>query len=220
MTASALSFSFAFASEAGSAALYPLAGASSALPSRQELAATERRLYEFVRMAGRSAEPARAFRASAFAAGTPEAQLSRMLVSLHGAGTYGWPGSLDEWRQALQEFNTFVDGLTRHIAYYAYLETQVAGQRMALSAVTWLGDFASAFQSGASAEQLAGHLEALSAAVRGREQLMQTFVIVARGAAQLAKIAVLATTPGGILLALAAALKFVTSTLEQLGKQA
>ena len=189
--------------------------AGSLADSSAALTAAGQRLDQFI---ARAARARGTFKGMSFAEG-PEADLGRMLAGLPTQRQLAYGGfeiPVAEWQAAFEEFREFVNELTRNMAYYAVVETRVAGDLKGLTAVTWLGSFGTAMKDGVTAADIRAHLQALDLALQSRDRLLQTFVVVTRGGAQLAQIAALAALPGGPLLALPAAYRFIKSVLEQL----
>jgi hypothetical protein len=117
------------------------------------------------------------------------------------------------WAQATQQFQAFVEQLQRIVSHYAWVETRVQGQLLGRTAVSWTGDMDTAWQAGLNPAQMALHQRTLGLALASRETLIRTFVVTASGAARLS---VLLSTPGGAILALPAAYKFINQVRTEL----
>ena len=178
------------------------------------LTQAQARLHRFVVL---SRHPPKARKSFATAlANAPEAELTRLLASLQVTPTYfGLAGLFDNWKEATQEFLSFVQQVQQHLSYYAWVETRLVGERKGMTIVTWLGDFNTAFAGSLSREQIELHQQALTLVLASRQQLLRKFVVVAQGAAELAKLAALASNP---VLALPAALRFVKFLLAEYRK--
>jgi hypothetical protein len=187
------------------------------------LAREEAGLDAAQRALGMAAERMDAFALSpgvpSFSAGPgPEAELLALLAATPGgqrAGTVSFaPGDrFGAWADAERELREFLDTLLRSIAHAAWVETRVGGELAAQSAVGWTGDTETALEEGIDLARAALHGRALDLALRRRQVSMRAFAVAAEGAA---KLAVLTAAPGGAILALPAALKYVRALMEQL----
>ena len=147
---------------------------------------------------------------------TPERMLSLMVNLPSEKRAFGSPFDwLGDWRQAIDEFKTFIAQLQQHVWNFAWVDTELAGARIALSRVNWLGDFQTSYRDDANTVQVELHQRALHGALGSRHRLLKQFVTVIHGAAQLATLALMATNP---LLALPAALRFVKLLFEEYRK--
>ena len=119
------------------------------------------------------------------------------------------------WAQATQQFQGFVDQLRRIVSHYAWVETRVQGKLLSQTTVGWTGDMDTAWQGGLDPAQMALHQRTLALALASRAMLIRTFVVATSGAA---KLSVLLSTPGGVILALPAAWKFINQVRTELEK--
>lgn len=146
-----------------------------------------------------------------------EAELLNMLHRLQirpkGTGPLGW---LDDWKEAISQFNTFVAQIQQHLINQAWIETRIEERRVAMTQVTWLGDFTTIWTTSIDAAVREAHERALALALASRRELLRQFVVVVQGAAQLVKLVVLAANPW---LALPAALVFLKRLLEEYMKE-
>jgi len=157
------------------------------------------------------------------AAETELAQPERELLTLLEEAQRGKPSMSFEagagisggWAQATQQFQGFVDQLRRVVGHYAWVETHIQGQLLSRTTVGWTGDMRTAWQEGLDPAQMALHQRTLRLALASRETLIRTFVLAASGAA---KLSLLLTTPGGAILALPAAWKFINQVQAELEK--
>ncbi len=153
------------------------------------------------------------YQAAAFAtAPPPEAALNRMLLTAPSSVAFGWTDQIGEWQSAIDEFRAFVQQIQRHALNYALVDTRVADARVGITRVTWGGDFESALTGQANVV----HQAALRAALLSRQQLLKQFATVARGAGELAGLALIAANPA---LALPAALRFLKLLFDEIRKQ-
>ncbi len=120
------------------------------------------------------------------------------------------PGRELERTSALNEFQAAVSTLMSQILLLAKVETRLGEQLIAHSLVSWKGDTDTSWGQALLAEQRSLHLRSLALAVRSRLVLLKMFVTAAQGAA---KIAALVAAPGGALLALPAAWKYLNALI-------
>jgi len=119
------------------------------------------------------------------------------------------------WEGATRRFQAVVDRLVHVVAHEAWVETRIEGRLLGRTAVGWTGDLETVWGGSPGPAQLALHRRALALALASRQTLLRTFVVAARGAVTLS---VLLTAPGGALLALPAAWKFVDQVVAELGR--
>lgn len=156
----------------------------------------------------------------AFAVATlprPETELIDMLSDLGagGAVSFGLGDRLAAgWEQAAGRFQGFVGQVRDSIASRARVETRLQGQAQPFgrTVVGWLGDTETVWAAGVDCAQTELHERTITLALRSRAMLLRTFVVAARGAVTLS--AMLAT-PGGMLLALPAAWRFINQVLAE-----
>jgi hypothetical protein len=153
--------------------------------------------------------------AANFASGmaAPERDLAVWVQGMNGARSF-FPGEdwLKGWRETAQQAQAFIQQVQQSLAYYAWVETSVAGQRIGRTAVQWGGDVSTQWQAGQDPQRVALHRRAVTLAVDTRTTWVRAFLLAAQGAAILA--AALGA-PGGPLLALPAAVKFVRQVLAE-----
>lgn len=153
-------------------------------------------------------------------AGTPpmaeaESELLRWLDSVDPGQpvSFGMQSvTSSEVKGAGAQFLQGTDQLLRLLVHFAWVETQVEGDLLARTVVDWTGDSNTAWGQELSAEQFQLHQRSLRLALASRTTLLRIFIIVTQSAA---KISALVATPGGALLALPAAWKFVNKVLAE-----
>lgn len=117
--------------------------------------------------------------------------------------------------QVTAQFREFVDQLREVVTHYALVETRSQGQLLGQTAVDWTGDMDTVWQEGLDTAQMALHQRTLRLALASREMLIRMFTLVSSGAARLS---VLLATPGGAILALPAAWKFINQVRDEIEK--
>jgi len=183
-----------------------LSGAEAKLEnSRAALVKAGQRLTAYV--AAQAAGPSFARVAEA----GPEQELSRLLGEIRtgapAVGTYGvgdW--AADGLQAANEEVCAFFRRLAQVVGHYAWVETAQAGLVVGRTAVSWMGDVDTVWPARLDTGQAALHERAVEMALRSRDTLLRLFVVVATGAVQLAT---LLAMPGGAILALPAAWRFI-----------
>jgi hypothetical protein len=120
-----------------------------------------------------------------------------------------------ELRKATEGFQQFTQKISHLIAHFAWVETQVTGHLLARTVVGWTGDMDTLWEEYLRPEQIDLHRRSLDLAITSRAAVLRTFIVTTQGAA---KLSVLLATPGGAILALPAAWKYVNQILAELEK--
>jgi hypothetical protein len=120
-----------------------------------------------------------------------------------------------ELRKATEGFQQFTQRISRLIAHFAWVETQVTGHLLARTVVGWTGDTDTLWEQYLGPEQIDLHRRSLNLAITSRAAMLRTFIVTTQGAA---KLSILLATPGGAILALPAAWKYVNQILAELEK--
>jgi hypothetical protein len=111
------------------------------------------------------------------------------------------------------QWNAFVEQVRQLVTNYAYVETALANALVGTTRVGWKGDFQTTWEASLEPEAMQTHLQAVQLALAWRLALMRTVSVIATGAAGLA---VKAAVPGGQVLLLPAAWRFVRDVLKEL----
>jgi hypothetical protein len=152
------------------------------------------------------------------AIGDPEVEALRLLGVLEPQAAVSF-GLLDvpreTWDQARSQFQNAIDRILRLVAYYAWVETRTAGQLLARTMVGWSGDVDTLWELNLTEGQFSLHKRSLSLAIASRNTLIRTLVTATQGAV---KLSALITTPGGAVLALPVAWKYVNQILSEVNK--
>jgi hypothetical protein len=139
-----------------------------------------------------------------------EAQFGTQRISF---STEGDPS--DRWEDTVTQFQNFTIQVQRTLTHFAWVETSIGGQLVARSSINWLGDLETQWQDQLNSSQMNLHRDTLQNALAGRILMLRTLVVIAASAS---KLSVLLSTPGGALLALPAAWKFINKIREELGR--
>jgi hypothetical protein len=129
-----------------------------------------------------------------------------------GAVSFALGDRFGAWADAERQLRDFLERLPQSIAHASWVETRIAGNLTAQTAVGWTGDTATALREGIDLAGATLHGRALDLALRRRQVWIRAFAVAAEGAA---KIAILTAAPGGAVLALPAALKYVLALMDQ-----
>lgn len=149
----------------------------------------------------------------------PEAEALELLhaLELPAVGLSFAAGSEERrgLEQAFDQFKVDMDDLLRLVTHFAWIETQQDGRLIGRTVVGWSGDLDTLWQPGLTPEQHELHRSSLRQALASRNILLHAVVVTLRSAA---KLAVLLTTPGGALLAVPVAWKFVKEIMADIEK--
>jgi hypothetical protein len=120
-----------------------------------------------------------------------------------------------ELGKATEGFQQFTQKISRLVAHFAWVETQVTGHLLARTVVGWTGDMNTLWEEYLQPQQVDLHRHNLLLATTSRAAMLRTFIVTTQGAARLS---VLLASPGGALLALPAIWKYVNQILAELEK--
>jgi hypothetical protein len=156
---------------------------------------------------------------SAEALPEPEAEALELLHALElPAVGLSYAAGSEERRgleQAFDQFKADIDDLLRLVTHFAWVETEQDGRLIGRTVVGWSGDLDTLWHAGLTPEQRELHHRSLRQALASRNILLHAVVVTLRSAA---KLAVLLTTPGGALLAVPVAWKFVKEIMADIEK--
>jgi len=122
---------------------------------------------------------------------------------------------VEDITQAGQQFRQMVENLTNSLVHLAWVETKLAGRLLARTIVGWTGDTETIWGIDTPPSDQLLHQRSLKLALASRITMLRLFIVVTQGAA---KLSALIATPGGALLAMPAAWKFITNLLAELEK--
>jgi hypothetical protein len=150
----------------------------------------------------------------------PEQELLKQLATMKGEeaavsyGLFGLP-SRDDLGAAEEQFKAVMARIAQSLFYYALVETRVEARLMGRTSISWSADAKTLWQLDGRAEVFALHRRSLRLAVESRNAMLRMFMLTAQAAV---KLSVLLATPGGQLLALPAAWKFINQVLAEIGQ--
>jgi hypothetical protein len=122
-------------------------------------------------------------------------------------------GLRDEVGELVERFQENTRGLLDGMQHLASVETRMEGDLLARTLVDWTGDQVTAWEATLTPEQRSLHERSLAMALASRFAMIKMVSIAAQGAA---KIATLIAAPGGALLALPAAWKYLNMLMSQM----
>jgi hypothetical protein len=125
-------------------------------------------------------------------------------------------GPLDRfggWNDAQAQFMAAVKRIQRLMTTLAWIETQIEGNLLAQTVVSWTGDARIAWEAGVDAEQIALHRRSTRLALASRQTMLRTVIFTTQVAF---KISGLLAVPGGQILALPVAWKYVNQILSEI----
>jgi hypothetical protein len=140
----------------------------------------------------------------------PEQELLTSLAVLQNWGQAACFGLGKEMVRAFEPFHSFAEGLQRVITHNARIETQIQGQTIAQTVVSFTGDVHSVWQEGVNTAQIALHQRTFALALGSRNTVFQTVSVAVQAAF---KLSVLLALPHGVILALPATWKFIHQRL-------
>ena len=144
--------------------------------------------------------------------GAAEAALLPWIDAIEpGQVSYGGEGlSRSDVDDAIDQLRQAVNRLLGQVLHLARVETRQQGMLLASSLVDWTGDLDTAWKPAISPEEQILHQRSLALALKARIALLRIIMTTTQGAV---KIAALIAAPGGALLALPAAWKYVQQLL-------
>ena len=152
--------------------------------------------------------------------GPAERELDSLMLEIaqvEAPASYGLREAVGgELTQAAERFQAFLDRLAQQLAHYAWVETRSQDQLLACTVVGWTGDARTHWLEGIAPSKIAMHRRTVALAMDSRQRLLQTLAFVSRNALRLAKLPVLVGLPGGVILALPLAWKFVDDVRKEL----
>jgi hypothetical protein len=113
-----------------------------------------------------------------------------------------------------RQFQVLVTRSQKLVGHDAVVVTTVGERIIAQTSVSWGGDAHTTWRSDVDPQQVVLHQRAVTLAVASRTALLRTLIVASQGAIA---IMVRLSMPGGVLLALPAAWRFVTQVLAELG---
>jgi hypothetical protein len=200
-------------------AVTQLAGAETQMQaSETALAALPQRLDQLLQQGQTALAPGLSFSAAVEEAGLaqPEAELLQVLAELQDGGQPELSFAVGEapgnWQRANEHLQAVLQRLLGLVTYLARVETQIEDQFVGCTIVGWTGSMRTAWGTGFGPDHLALHRRSLALALASRQTLLRTLMIATQGAA---KISALLAIPGGQILALPVAWKYVNQVLAE-----
>jgi len=149
----------------------------------------------------------------------PEAELLDLVqtINMPATGVSFVVGGEDQNKieEAFAQFDSDMKRLLRLVTHFAWVETEVEGVLLGRSVVSWTGDLDTNWATGLKADIYQLHKRSLIQALATRNIALHAITITAQSAV---KLSVLLATPGGAILALPLAWKFVKQILADIQK--
>ena len=147
----------------------------------------------------------------------PEQTLEAALQRLTAPVSYGLFDRKQQEEQqsdleATSQWRQFMDQVRAMIANYARVETEIAGNLIGQTAVSWTGDFRTIWTAAVGLDDMRLHYRNVDVTLQWRLGTMRFIGVVGAGAAN---VAVKLGVPGGQLLALPAVWNFVKDVLAE-----
>lgn len=196
------------------------AGEALTQASMEELDAVPGRIDDLIRYTQAESTGGVSFAApSTEALPEPEAELLDLLGTINSpaVGISFAVGGEEQGKieNAFDQFGSDMNRLLRLVTHFAWVETEIEGQLLGRSVVSWSGDLDTNWASSAAAEVYQLHQRSLNQALATRNIALHAVTITTQSAV---KLAVLLAAPGGALLALPVAWKFVKGILADIQK--
>lgn len=202
--------------DAASAAL--AAGESQVEAVQHALDVAVERLETFV--SAQAAAPSFDASSPAAALGDPEAETLALLNEIQTgvpAVSFGLGEKIVAGLDVVaRQFEEFVDALLRNVGSYAWVETRIEGRLVCRTSIGWSGDAKNLWLGPAEAQTLALHQRALSIAIESRNTFIKLFIASTQSAV---KLVTLLSVPGGAVLALPTAWRFISQVLAEINKR-
>ena len=152
--------------------------------------------------------------------GAAEQEMDRLLLEIaqaQGPASYGLREAVGgKLAPAAEQFQAFLDRLAQQLGNAAWVETRSQGQLLACTVVGWTGDARTCWLESIAPSRMAMHRRTVALALGSRLRLLEILAFVSRNAARLARLPVLLAVPGGAILALPLAWKFVADVRKEL----
>lgn len=159
--------------------------------------------------------------AVSFSVDEPEAELD-LALALAQIDPGERPASFDvsfgvlpavDWGELKRRFDAFMEGINRQVLHYAWVETKLDGAAVAQTSVRWGGDLNTFLLPGLGPQIAAAHTQSMTLALASRAANLRAAITVMQIAA---KIALVVSTPIGVVQALSLAWQFVHDVIAPL----
>jgi hypothetical protein len=122
----------------------------------------------------------------AFAGEAAMAELKPLFGLLRGESrgvAFAPPAGLaGHWQEINRQFVAFVERVRQTLTHYAWVETSVGGNLLSRTVVSWAGDMKTVWRATPTTTQMALHRRSLALALKSREALLRSFIVIAKGA--------------------------------------
>jgi hypothetical protein len=180
--------------------------------AEQALPEATGRLAAFIRQGGPTEE--RAFGPPKVAVALPERELARWITEVGQEASFGMRERRFADRQGdVGAAAAFLEKVHRALRYLALVETRGGDRRLALTVVSWAGDYQTAWCAGLERVAADQHTRVVALALRSRDAWLRMALLVLRGGIQLGIL-----FPANPILAIPAAYRFVKQVLAEAQK--
>ena len=123
-------------------------------------------------------------------------------------------GAREKADEAAAQMRRTLERLTKSLLHYAAVETYSGERIIGRTTVSWTGDSDTIWPPVLAPSQAALHQRSLRLAVRSRDSTLRLIVLTVQTAG---KLSILLATPGGVVLALPVAWRFINQVMAELG---
>jgi hypothetical protein len=187
--------------------------------ARGSIVEATRRVDSLVRAQSQPAEGPVSF--SAVALPAAENDLLEQLDEIKQQGTVSFAledgavgGAREKAEEAAAQMQHTLERMIKSLLHYAAVETYSGDTMIGRTNVSWTGDSDTIWPLLLAPSQAALHQRALRLAVRSRDSTLRLIVLTVQTAG---KLSVLLATPGGVVLALPVAWRFINQVMAELG---
>jgi hypothetical protein len=143
-----------------------------------------------------------------------EADTAASMPGTNEAVSFGFTDSFGgKLGEAMAEFDALLEQVNRELLNFAWVETAIAGKLIARTSVKWGGDASTFWIEGIQSEQMTLHQRSLKTAIETRSMRLRMVALVTSGAI---RVSAMLATPGGQLMALPIAYKYIRAILAQI----
>lgn len=184
--------------------------------SQQALPLARRRFDAYLHRVSTAGGTASAFTVGELESCQPESDLGILLPTRYGE-EQPEPFFMGDrltrgWAETANRVHVFVAQVVRFLAHYAWIETTQEAIFVGRTEVGWTGDIQTIWRAGVKPALAGLHQRNVALALASRATLLRLFAIITEGALSLA---VCLATPGGAILTLPAAWRFINGVLAE-----
>jgi hypothetical protein len=91
-------------------------------------------------------------------------------------------GLPEDWEEFNRQFIAFIERVRQTLTHYAWVETNVGGNLLSRTVVSWAGDMTTIWRATPTPTLVTLHRRSLALALKSREALIRSFIVIAKGA--------------------------------------